>query len=311
MNNIPQSPEPLKPIGGEGHFSGFRHLMPHKVQDVLLVASMYDAFTLEEGGRLAEMLLSDYRELNLSFPPRVTRASTGTEALDLLKAKDFDMVITMTRLGDMVATELAAKIKEELPELPIYNLAFNPRELAHIQATEGCDFIDRYFLWSGDAHLLLAIIKFCEDSMNLQHDTRYGDVRCILLIEDSVRFYSLYLPLLYVEILEQTQSLMDDGINLSHRLLRLRARPKILLANTFEEAWDLYGQYKNSLLGVISDGRFPWKGVNRGDAGVEFIRRVKYVDPNTPAVLQSSDVSLKANANEVGAGFIPKNSKNL
>jgi hypothetical protein len=292
-------------------FSGFGHLMPNRVQEVLLVASMYDAFTLEEGGRLTELLMSEYRELNLSFPPHVTRASTGTEALEMLQVRRFDMVIAMSRLGDMVATELAVLIKADFPELTIYNLAFNPRELAHIQATEGALSIDRFFLWSGDAHLLLAMIKFCEDGMNLAHDTRFGDVRCILLIEDSVRFYSLYLPLLYVEILEQTQSLMDDGINLTHRLLRLRARPKILLANTFEEAWELYGTYKDSLLGVISDGRFPWKGVEREDAGVEFIRRVKYVDPNTPAVLQSSNQRLEGSAHRVGAGFIQKESSHL
>ncbi len=296
---------------GDRPFSGFGHLMPNKVQEILLVASMYDAFTLEEGGRLTELLLSEYRELNLSFPPHVTRASTGGEALDLLQARRFDLVITMSRLGDMVATELAGLIKADFPDLTVYNLSFNPRELAHIKNTEGAEHINRFFLWSGDAHLLLAIIKFCEDSLNLAHDTRYGDVRCILLIEDSVRFYSLYLPLLYVEILEQTQSLMDDGINLSHRLLRLRARPKILLAHTFEEAWELYGSYKNSLLGVICDGRFPWNGMDREDAGVEFIRRVKYVDPNTPAVLQSSNQSLQPTANEVGAGFIQKNSPHL
>lgn len=296
---------------GDSRYSDFGHLMPNKVQEVLLVASMYDAFTLEEGGRLTELLLSEYRELNLSFPPHVTRASTGREALEILQSRNFDMVISMSRLGDMVATELAGRIKTDYPKLPIYNLSFNPRELAHIQATEGAEDIDRFFLWSGDAHLFLAMIKFCEDGMNLAHDTRYGDVRCILLIEDSVRFYSLYLPLLYIEILEQTQSLMDDGINLTHRLLRLRARPKILLANTFEEAWGIYGEYKNSLLGVISDGRFPWEGVQREDAGVEFIRRVKYVDPNIPAVLQSSNPDLENKAREVGAGFIQKNSSHL
>ncbi len=147
--------------------------------------------------------------------------------------------------------------------------------------------------------------------MNVAHDTRYGEVRCILLIEDSVRFYSSYLPLLYTEVLEQTQSLMDEGINLSHRLLRLRARPKILLATSFEEAWDLYSKYKDSLLGVISDGRFPWNGEHRADAGAEFIRRVKCVDPHTPAVLQSTNRDLAATAREVGAGFIHKESRTL
>lgn len=308
MNEIPTT---LPPSDNDGRFSGFGHLMPHRVQEILLVASMYDAFTLEEGGRLTEMLLNEYRELNLSFPPHVTRASTGEEALKLMNFRRFDLVITMSRLGDMMASELAGEIKAKSPDLQVINLAFNPRELAHIQAADRDRNIDRYFLWSGDNRLLLGIIKHCEDVLNVAHDTRYGDVRCILLIEDSIRFYSSYLPMLYTEVLEQTQSLMVEGINLSHRLLRLRARPKILLATTFEEAWELYRLYKDSLLGVISDGKFPWMGVERPDAGVEFIRRVKYVDPHTPAVLQSTNRELAATAAQIGAGFIPKNSRKL
>jgi len=299
------------PSEADNRFSGFGHLMPHRVQEILLVASMYDAFTLEEGGRLTELLLSEYRELNLSFPPHVTRASTGEEALTLIEVRRFDMVISMTRLGDMDAGALAAAIKAEHPGLPVFNLAFNPRELQHLQAADRDRNIDRFFLWNGDGRLLLAIIKYCEDTLNVAHDTRYGDVRCILLIEDSIRFYSLYLPMIYTEVLEQTQSLMEEGINLSHRLLRLRARPKILLAASFEEAWELYRQYKDSLLGVISDGQFPWKGVEREDAGVEFIRRVKYVDPHTPAVLQSTNRELAATAHVIGAGFINKRSRKL
>ena len=299
-------------LGEEGAtFSGFGHLMPFRVQEILLVASMYDAFTLEEGGRLTELLLSEYRELNLSFAPRVTRASTGGEALDLIDVRRFDLVISMSRLGDMDVTQLAARVKEQDADLPFYNLSFNPRELAHVKAADTSGSIDRYFLWSGDGRLLLAMIKFCEDSKNIAHDARYGDVRCILLIEDSVRFYSRYLPLLYTEVLEQTQSLMEEGLNLTHRLMRLRARPKILLAVTFEEAWELYGEYKDSLLGVISDGRFPWKGAEREDAGVEFIRRVKYVDPHTPAVLQSTNEELADKAHSIGAGFIHKHSRHL
>jgi hypothetical protein len=292
-------------------FRGFGHLMPHRVQEILLVASLYDAFTLEEGGRLTELLLSEYRELNLSFPPHVTRASTGEEALKLLETRRFDIVIAMSRLGDMPALELAGRIKESYADVPVFNLSFNPRELHLLKdAPQGGNF-DRYFLWNGDLRLLLAIIKYSEDALNVAHDTRYGDVRCILLIEDSVRFYSSYLPLLYTEILEQTQSLMAEGINLSHRLLRLRARPKILLANTFEEAWDLYRHYKDSLLGVIADGRFPWREEHREDAGLEFIRRVKYVDPHTPTVLQSTNADLAVTAHQVGAGFIHKRSRKL
>ncbi|MFT5316264.1 MAG: hypothetical protein ACI9UK_002109, partial [Candidatus Krumholzibacteriia bacterium] len=223
----------------------------------------------------------------------------------------FDMVLTMSRLGDMDAIQMAGQLKELDSRLPIYNLSFNPRELQHLRRLDEDDAIDRYFLWNGDVRLLLGIIKFCEDLHNVAHDTRYGDVRCILLIEDSVRFYSSYLPLIYTEVLNQTQSLMVEGINLSHRLLRLRARPKILLANTFEEAWALYREYKNSLLGVISDGRFPWHGKEQDDAGVEFIRRIKFVDPHIPAVLQSTNNDLEKVAHEIGAGFIHKKNRKL
>jgi CheY-like chemotaxis protein len=304
---MPQPPESRT----TSSFTGFGHLMPFRVQEILLVASMYDAFTLEEGGRLTEVLLSEYRELNLSFPPHVTRASTGEEALRLMETRRFDMVITMSRLGDMDATQMATRMKSRTPDLPIYNLSYNPRELQHLRSLDTVSCIDRYFVWNGDVRLLLGIIKYCEDRENVAHDTRYGDVRCILLIEDSVRFYSSYLPLIYTEVLNQTMSLMLEGINLSHRLLRLRARPKILLANTFEEAWDYYREYKDSLLGVISDGRFPWKGTDNDDAGVEFIRRVKFVDPHTPAVLQSTNKDLAGVAKEIGAGFIHKKSRKL
>lgn len=292
-------------------FRGFGHLMPYRVQEILLVASQYDAYTLEEGGRLTELLLSEYRELNLSYPPHVARAASGDEAIKLMEAHRYDMVVTMTRLGDMSAAELARRIRSRVADVPIYTLAFSPRELQHLQDSDSQGCIDRYFLWNGDVRLLLAIIKCCEDERNVAHDTRYGDVRCILLIEDSVRFYSSYLPLLYGEVLEQTQSLMAEGINLSHRLLRLRARPKILLASTFEAAWELYTSYKDSLLGVIADGRFPWQGVAREDAGLEFIRRVKYVDPHTPTVLQSTNGDLAPVAHQVGAGFIQKRSRTL
>ena len=295
----------------EGRFSGFGSLMPNRVQEVLLVASMYDAFTLEEGGRLTELLLGEYRELNLSFPPQVTQVSTGREALEMVDGRRFDLVITMSRLGDMSSVELAHAIKDLRPRLQVFSLAFNPRELTFLREADADRVIDRYFLWNGDVRLLTGIIKSCEDRMNVAHDTAFGDVRWILLIEDSVRFYSSYLPMLYTEILVQTQSLMAEGINLSHRLLRLRARPKILLATTFEEAWEFYEAYQESLLGVITDGRFLMDGVHRADAGAEFVRRVKQVDPHTPAVLQSTNAELAVVAHEIGAGFIHKNSRTL
>lgn len=292
-------------------FEGFGHLMPFRVQEVLLVASLYDAFTLEEGGRLTELLLKEYRELNLSFAPRITKATSGREALSLIATRRFDLVLTMSRLGDLQATELARQVKRTRPDLPVYALVLNPRELQFLRAQNTERVLDRVFLWTGDVRLLLAAIKSWEDQRNLPHDTRYGDVRVILLIEDSERFYSIYLPLLYTEIVRQTQALMDEGINLSHRLLRMRARPKILLATSFEEAWHWFDRYQASLLGVIADGRFPWRGELNESAGVAFIRQIKAVDPNLPAVMQSTDHDLKPQAAAVGAGFIPKDSPQL
>lgn len=297
--------------GAEERFSGFGHLMTFRVQEILLVASMYDAFTLEEGGRLTELLLSEYRELNLSFAPRITKAGSGREAIELLEVRNFDLVLSMSRLGDLQAAELACKVKARQPDLPVYVLVLNPRELQHVQVQCESGEINRVLLWNGDVRLLLAAIKMWEDERNLSRDTRYGDVRAILLIEDSVRFYSIYLPLLYTEIVRQTQKLMDEGINLSHRMLRMRARPKILLATSFEEAWGWFELYKNSLLGVISDGRFPWAGEAVENAGVAFIQQVKAVDPHMPAVLQSTNVDLREAAEAAGAGFINKNSPRL
>jgi CheY-like chemotaxis protein len=285
--------------------------MPFRIQEILLVASMYDAFTLEEGGRLTELLLNEYRELNLSFAPRITKATSGQEALALLETRRYDLVLTMSRLGDLQAGELAERIKHRLPDLPIYVLVLNPRELQLMRGQGAERAIDRIFLWNGDVRLLLAGIKSWEDQRNLQHDSRYGDVRAILLIEDSERFYSIYLPLRYTEIVNQTQALMDEGINLSHRLLRMRARPKILLATSFEEAWRWFDRYHGSLLGVIADGRFPWAGELDETAGASFIRQVKAVDPHLPALLQSTDPRLRDVAAAVGAGFIPKDSPRL
>lgn len=294
-----------------GRFSGFENLMPFRVRDILLVASLFDAYTLEEGGRLTELLLTEYRELHLSFSPHVTRVSTGEEALALLARHRFDLVITMTRLGDMEATALARAVKARHPELPVVLLAFNSHELARLSALAGPGGLDRVFLWSGDARILLAIIKNVEDLRNAEHDSREGDVRVILLVEDSVRFYSVYLPLLYTEVVEHTQALLAEGLNLSHRLLRMRARPKILLASSFEEAWDLYRRHRQYLLGVISDARFPREGRKVPEAGVEFLRRIKADDPELPAALQSSEPGIAARAAEVGAAFIAKESAHL
>ncbi len=295
---------------GQDEGDGFERLIKFRVHNVLLVASLYDAFTLEEGGRLTELILSDYRELNLSSSPQITRATTGEEALQLIDEHEYDMVLTMTRIGDMGAYEFARRSKELKSELPVVVLGYNVRELEAIYGDPTAP-IDLCFVWTGDVRLLLAIIKCVEDRWNVEADTRYGAVRTIILVEDSIRFYSAYLPLIYTEVMWQTQALMDDSDNLAQKLLRMRARPKILFATCFEEAWDYYDRYRGFLLGAICDARFPWAGEKRSDAGVEFVRRLKQDDPTLPAVIQSSEAVNRDKATEVGAGFIHKKSPRL
>lgn len=295
---------------GRGHLSGFEHLTKYRVRNILLVASLYDAFTLEEGGRLTELILTEYRELNLSSAPRIRRAATADEALALIDSQRFDLVLTMTRLGNTDANEFSRRVKSLNGLLPVIVLGYNERELAEL-AEHNDGSIDRLYVWSGDMRLLFGIIKNVEDAWNVDDDTRLGDVRCIIVVEDSIRFYSAYLPLIYAEIFKQTQDLMADGINLSQKLLRLRARPKILFATTFEEAWAYYERYRPFLLGAISDVCFPWQGSRRDDSGVEFIRRLKADDPTLPCALQSSDPGNEQAAAEVGATFLDKHSHHL
>jgi len=291
-------------------YSGFEQLIKYRVRNVLLVASLYDAFTLEEGGRLTELLLSEYRELNLSSAPRITRATSGGEALDAIERDDYDLVITMTRIGDMSAPVFAARAKALNGLLPVMVLGYNARELESIaEANDGS--VDNVFIWTGDVSLLLAIIKHVEDHWNVEDDTLHGDVRVILLVEDSVRFYSAYLPLVYMEIMKQTHDLMADSVNLAQKLLRMRARPKILFARDYETAMDLYQRYRPYLLGVISDARYLRDGRKDPDAGVAFIRRLKEDDPTLPAALQSSDAANAAPAAAAGAIFLHKNSPRL
>ncbi len=293
------------------HFCGFHNLMPHRVQSVLLVSSLYESFILEEEGLLTELITSEYVDMNLSHAPRVSRVSTATEALEFIQNQAVDMVITMTRLGQWNLPDFAQAVKEIRPNLPVVVLAGENRELRQHPELSECDSIDRIFAWNGDAKILIAIIKFVEDQLNVEHDTRAGDVRVIILIENSVRFYSAYLPLIYGELVKLTQSLMVEGINTMHRLLRMRARPKILLAGTFEEACELYAKFSANLSGVISDVRFPKDGKLDDQAGLEFIRLIREESPLLPILLQSSDSRHAEAARELHAFFLNKNSRSL
>jgi hypothetical protein len=288
----------------------FESLMPFRVRNILLVASVYDSFTLEEAGRLTELILTEFRDLNISQSPLMSRATSGDEALALIDRRDFDLVIAMTRIGETKVVDFARRTKMLRPDLPVIVLGYNMRELE--QLIEVADSpIDRIFIWTGEVKLLVAIIKHIEDLKNVEHDTRTAKVRTIILIEDSIRFYSAYMPLIYTEVVRQTLGLMHESINLSQKLLRLRARPKILFATTFEEAWAFYDKYRDYMLGAICDARFPWGGRLRHDAGFEFIRRMKDDDPQMPAALQSFELKNEGRAAALGAAFIRKDSPSL
>lgn len=293
------------------YFGGFHKLMPHRVQNVLLVSSLYELFILEEDGLLNELITSEYLDMNLTHAPRVAQVSTGQEALAFIREQPVDLVITMLRLSGWNVDDFTRAVKEIRPDLPVVVLAAEPRELLDRPVLQTGSPLDRVFVWNGDAKIFLAIVKLIEDFLNAEHDARVGDVRIIILVENSVRFYSTYLPLIYTELVKLTQSLMAEGINVVDRMLRMRARPKILLAVTFEEAWDLYTKFSEQLLGVVCDVRFPRDGELDSDAGVEFARRVKRDSPHTPVLLQSSDASRARQAHDLRAHFLNKKSPTL
>lgn len=289
----------------------FDSLMPHRVHDILVVASPYDAFVIEEGGHLTELILNEYVSLNLSFAPSLTRASSAEEALDLLMKKRFDVVFTLLQVGTMDGFAFGRKIKSLDPSIPVVLLAFDHAQLERRLAQTPWDGVDHLFIWQADARLFVAIIKMIEDGWNVDHDTAAAQVRTILLVEDSLRFASLYLPLLYTELVEQTQNLLDDSVNLTQRMLRMRARPKVLWAQDYESAIRLYERHRRYMLGVITDLSFPRDGKRDPRAGVELIRRIKEDDPTLPILLQSSLAEGQDLAKEVGVHFLNKRSRKL
>jgi DNA-binding NarL/FixJ family response regulator len=291
---------------------GFHALRPFQVRDILLVASLYDSYTLAEDGRLTEQIFGEFHELSLSVPAYITRVPTGEAALDLLRDRRFNLVITMARVGDLSVQDFGSAVKEIYPDLPVYLMTYDTRELGILEgAGRGLKGIDHVFVWRGDTRLFLAVIKLLEDQLNVEHDTRVGHVRVLILVEDSVPFYSAYLPMLFDEIMKQTGSLIHEGANVTQKLLRMRARPKILLATNYEEAWELYTRYRDTVLGIISDIRFPKGGRIDPDAGVELIRSIRAQDPYTPLVLQSSETRYSETAESLGTTFIHKRSPML
>ncbi len=295
----------------ESGFARFDSLMQFKVKDILLVSSLYDSFILEEDGQVGGLISSKYDELNLSYAPHIRRVSTGEEALNLLQVQQFDLIMVFRRLGDIDIVSFASRAKKRVKNIPIVLLAFDQRELEIMRHNDHKRNIDKAFLWTGEANILMAIVKYIEDKINVDSDTHLVRVRVIIIIEDSVRFYSSYLPLVYSEIMGQTQKLMAGGLNDAHRMLRMRARPKILMAETFEEGWELFKKYKKYLLGIISDVRFSFQGRIEDQAGIGFSEKVKEIVPDLPILLQSSNLQNAELAKRCDIAFLHKKSRTL
>ena len=292
-------------------FKVFHELMAKKVTDILLVSSPYEAFIMEEEGRLAERIIHEYRGLNLSRPPMLTWASTAREALNALATKKFDLVITMPQVDEMDAYVLGRKIKALNPDLPVYLLIQNTSKHLLERGYAGGKSIDRVFVWFGNTDLLLALIKNLEDRMNVAYDTQRARVRVIILVEDSPIYYSALLPLLYKEIVTQTQAVMEESVNDEHRILRMRARPKILVAENYEEALELYRQYRPYLLSVFSDVRFPKNGQLDDKAGFSLLSMIRQEETDLPLLNFSSEESNRQSTEKIPAVFLNKNSPTL
>lgn len=289
--------------------AGFQNLMQNPVQEILLVSSLYDSFLLAQDGQLHEQLTNEFMELNLQHIPGLTRVSNASEAIELVEETPrINLMITTMNVGDMHVLDLAAKVHEVNPDLPVILLAFDNRDLIEMLKLKDLTGINKVFIWQGDFRILLAIVKYIEDRRNVEHDTKVMGVQNIILIEDNIRFYSSYLPMIYTELMRQSHRLISESVNLYHQLQRIRARPKILLCGTFEEAWDYYTSYEDHVLGVISDVEFPQGGVKNPEAGAEFVRRVKERRSDIPILLQSSKSKNAKLATSLNVNFLVKDS---
>ncbi|MBC8443657.1 MAG: hypothetical protein H8D81_00925 [Deltaproteobacteria bacterium] len=296
----------------DSRFKLFHELMSKKVLEILLVSTPYDAWIMEEDCRLSERIVNEYRGLNLSKPPRLTWTSSAEEALALSEKGRFDMVITMPRLADMDVYDMGRKIKRKVPDLPVILLSHSvlPGQRQQMGPVKDSG-IDRTFVWSGDTEILVALVKSVEDRLNADRDTRSAGIRIILLVEDSPIYLSSFLPVLYRELVSQTQALIEEGINEEHRLLTMRARPKILIAENYEAALKTYESYKPFILGVISDTRFPRENKLNDAAGISLLSYIKKDRWDIPLLLTSSEPSNEEKALAVPAVFIDKNSPSL
>ena len=292
----------------------FQELMPYKVKEVLLLATLYDSYSIVREGQFTDKIFGEFLQLNLYSYPRFTSVNTEEEALQMIKTRDFDLIIIMVGVDKNIPVRAANAIYKQKPQVPLLLLVNNNGDLRYFQTSSAkIESIDRVFVWNGNSNIFLAMIKYIEDKKNVEEDTKNGGVRVILLVEDSIQYYSRYLPLLYTNIMTQTQNLVEDkSADELHKILKMRARPKVILVSSFEEAVSMINKYKSNLLSVISDVKFQRNGIDDDDAGVDLLRYVtSTLRFPIPILLQSHDVNNAQRARDVGANFINKNSESL
>lgn len=289
----------------------FVNLMTKRIFNVLLVANPYDAFMLEDDGRIDEKIFNEYMSLSLRYPPRFTQVSTEEDTWKQLGNTMFDLVICMPGTDNSDTFDIARQIKERYPHIPLVVLTPFSHGIRERMEHEDLSIFEYVFCWLGNTDLLVSIIKLLEDKMNLEHDIKEVGVQMILLVEDSIRFYSSVLPNLYKFVLRQSQEFATEALNEHQRTLRMRGRPKIVLARTYEEAMELYNKYQDNILGIVSDARFPHGGEIDPKAGLNFLTEVRSRNPFIPLILESAEESNREFTQHVNAVFIDKNSKKM
>ena len=300
----------------------FVNLMTRRIYNVLIIANPYDAFMLEDDGRVDEKIFNEYTELGLRYPPSFTQVSTIEEAAEALRATKFDLVICMPGNADNDAFDVARDVKKHSPEIPCVVLTPFSHGITRRVENEDMSIFDYVFCWLGNTNLILSIIKLIEDRVNLEHDIQEAGVQMILLVEDSIRFYSSVLPNLYSYILAQSQSFATEALNPHSATLRMRGRPKVVLARTYDEAWSIYQKYPDNTLGVISDCRFPAHEPDRSqggglaaekdpEAGFRLLKAIRENDEYIPMIMQSSESKNRERAERNRIAFVDKNSKKM
>ena len=291
----------------------YHDLMPFKVKEILLIANLYDAYSIEKEGRFSEHVLGEYQQLSLTSMPRITGVSNTDEALEKLYSRHYDLIIIMVGVDKKSPVQVSNIVKQEFKYIPIFLLLNNNSDVAYYDKSKTeLPSIDKIFIWNGESKVFFAMIKHVEDKINVKNDTEIGLIRVILLVEDSPVYYSRYLPMLYHIVMQQTKRIIDDvSTDELYKVLRMRARPKILLASNYEEAVGIFNQYREFMLCLITDVKFDYNGVKDSEAGFKLTNYIKSIIKDLPVIIQSSDEENELRAYKLNATFINKNSESL